>query len=919
MDQRASRLRRDTRLQVTVILLALCLSCKASFAPKDIVAIASPANASPAERLAVDDLTSCLSRIYPRTRFIRASLPPASDNVILIGSDVSVRSLIVDADLSKPESFAVRSVRRGDQHVGVIAGADSRGTVYGIYALLEKLGCGFYLSYEALPPACKEPLSLDDWALSSTPLVGERIVFDWHNFLSGCSTWDLPEWNSWTVQSLKQGYNGIMVHAYGNNPMFSFSFNGKAKPVGYLSTTVKGRDWSTMHVNDVRRLFGGEVFNGSVFGAAAAQVPDDQRAATTQKLMHGAFACAQRRGMDVYFAADVDTFSANPQELIGTLPEEARFLTQVQAVDWMGQEAGRMWLANPDAPEGYRYYKAQVAALMEAYPQITCLVVWFRQGGTPWMELKLAEMPPRWQEEWQTEIARTPQAEKLWHAPQMFAIGKIIRAFDQALKELGHERVQLATGTWDFNFLAPCDRFFPPQVKLIGLDYNALHGRPQLGDSASRKIILEVAVHRPVIPVIWAHHDDGNYLGRPYTPLAGFGSKLVDAGASGFGVIHWMTRPLDLYFKSHAEQVWTATKDRPLRATCDEVAACSFGAAQRGAMGEYLERWVNAAPNFGRETLDLFIDRPLTNVTQVVTGCRERLKLLESLDVKTETLDQRNRVDYFKGLEEFIAAFFQTQDRFQNAQAALKQNNFAAARAEMALARPERVIEQFADFSSLGGITRGEQGVVVSMNTRWLSQYVRLRQQLGLEAVRYKFGLTSHDLLAQCPGKFTFHFDTDHAMWECLGERETGARVFLIPDGAKTGRDPATPAAYEEICRAGVESEKPVRFPLQPIMAPGGLNGSKPEPMPAGKYRLRLLARDPVSTAPGQRVFEVKVLSGASNRTDRVDLFARAGGPGRVLELTYPVELTTPAVVGVELTPVIGKAIICGTVLEPVR
>ena len=244
-----------------------------------------------------------------------------------------------------------------------------------------------------------------------------------------------------------------MVHAYGNNPMVSFTFNGKTKPVGYLSTTVKGRDWSTMHVNDVRRLFGGEVFDGPVFGADAAQVPDDQRVAAARELMRDVFAYAPQRGMDVYFAVDVDTVSAQSAGADRDAAGGGAVPVQVQADGWMGQAAGRMWLANPDTPEGYRYYRAQVAALMKAYPQITLLVVWFRQGGTPWMELKVAEMPPRWQAEWQAEIARTPEADKLWHAPQMFAIGKIVRAFDRALKELGHERVQLAAGTWDFNFL----------------------------------------------------------------------------------------------------------------------------------------------------------------------------------------------------------------------------------------------------------------------------------------------------------------------------------------------------------------------------------------------------------------------------------------------------------------------------------
>jgi hypothetical protein len=57
-----------------------------------------------------------------------------------------------------------------------------------------------------------------------TPLVNDRLVFNWHNFLSGCSAWNLADWNRWTDDSHKLGYNAIMVHAYGNNPMAGFSF-----------------------------------------------------------------------------------------------------------------------------------------------------------------------------------------------------------------------------------------------------------------------------------------------------------------------------------------------------------------------------------------------------------------------------------------------------------------------------------------------------------------------------------------------------------------------------------------------------------------------------------------------------------------------------------------------------------------------
>ena len=733
--------------------------------------------------------------------------------------------------------------------------------------------------------------------MTDLPLVRDRLVFDWHNFLSGCSTWNLPEWKAWTLQSQKQGYNAVMVHAYGNNPMVQFAFDGKSKPVGYLSTTVRGRDWSTMHVNDVRRLWGGQVFPGPVFGADAAMAPAGCQAAAAQKLMHDAFAYAGAREMGLFFADDVDTISANPQELILTLPPSARFVTQ--------HREGPFWLANPDTPEGYRYYRTQAESLLAAYPQITCLVAWFRNGGTPWLDLKLAEMPAAWQEEYRAEIARTPEAARFWHAQSLFAIGKIVRAFGRALAELGHDRVELATGTWHFDFLPAADRFLPQRVKLIGLDYGVLHDQPQLGTAERRKVLAQVGAHRAVVPVIWAQHDDGNYIGRPYTPFADFHAKLVDAKAAGFGIIHWTTRPLDLFFASHIKQVWQATQDQPLRTTCDDMAQRTFGRAARQAMGQYLQRWVTDAPKFARETSDRFIDRRLTGIAEVIAGCRQRLAGIESVGAAALTQPQRDRLSYVQGLEQFIADVFQTQGAFQEADALWKKGQLDAARAAMAACRPESLVEQFARFSSCCGMTRGEQGLVVSMNTRWLPHYVRLRQALGLEPIRYNFGPTSHEPLAQSPGRFTFHFDARQRLWQTLGAEETGAAAFVLPEGTKIA---AVPVAIDAgLFRSGIESEKPLTLAIQPILYKTAL--------PPGRYTLSLSMLDATSTAAGQRIFEVSVSGGAA--CDRVDVFQAAGGANRVLTLRYPVSLAVGGEVKVTLTPRVGKAILCAAVLEP--
>ncbi|MEI7731052.1 MAG: discoidin domain-containing protein [Verrucomicrobiota bacterium] len=821
----------------------------------DIPIVLSP-QATDIERLAASELAHYLRQLYPKQSFAITTEPGAASQVIRLGTPKSTPDLLKLVPLvpgASPESYRAASIRTPQRETGILLGAGEQGLMFGVYALLQKMGCGFQLSGNLPVQASHSAFNFNAWTIFDTPLVPDRLVFDWHNFLSGCSTWNLTDWNRWTDQSQKMGYNAIMVHAYGNNPMVSFEFNGKKKPVGYLSTTVKGRDWSTMHVNDVRRLWRGEVFQQPVFGADAGQVPEDQRSEAAQKLMAGVFAHAGQRGMEVYFADDVDTGSANPQELIQTLPEGARFAIQSQAGGLSGvrgEGSQTLWLANPDTPEGYRYYKAQVEALLTAYPQITCLVVWFRNGGTPWMDLKVTEMPIRWQEEYQAEITRTPEAAKFWHSHNLFAIGKITRAFDRALKELGHERIRLAAGTWNFAFLPGADLFLPRHVTLIGLDYGVLHDDSKLGSAEKRQKLAEVGVHRPVIPVIWAHHDDGNYIGRPYTPFADFHTKLTEAKASGFGIIHWTTRPLDLFFASHIRQVWERTQNESLRTTCDAMAANSFGATARETMGAYLERWVTDAPKFARETSDYFIDRPLTNIAEVVAGCRERLKRIELLEFAALTPEQRDQVNYFKSLERFIGAFFETHGHFQDAQTAFKKGDLPTARAAMAECRPEPLIEQFAKFSSLGGITRGEQGLVVSLNTRWLPHIVRLRQQLGLEAMRYRFGPTSHDPLAQSSGRFTFYFDAQRQLWQTLGEEETKATPFVVPVSA-TGAD--------EIGRSGIESDQPISMDLGPILA----SKKAPVHLPAGNYQLRLWLLDPTSTAAGQRVFDLATSSGA--------------------------------------------------------
>jgi hypothetical protein len=911
-----------------------------SFTPSNAattVPIVISRQATSPERMAAEELADHLTKLYGETVFEIAET--AEGSAIYLGTRESLPRLCArlgDRSPETPESYVVTTAEVNGNTCGLIVGADPSGVAYGVYGVLRRLGVGFYLSGDTIPEPKAEPFSVSQWDLSDRPLVPNRIVFNWHNFLSGCSTWNVEHWQQWIVQSQKMGYNAVMVHAYGNNPMAGFEFRGVQKPVGYLSSTQVGRDWSTNHVNDVRRLFGGELFETSVFGCDAAVAGTDrQRTQAAQSLMRHAFATAQERGVDVYFAVDVDTTSANPRQLIERLPDHARFEIDVKEATWMGQAAGKMQLANPETPEGYAFYKAQVRQLLDVYPQIDSLVVWHRKNSTPWMEFALESMPKDWQDEFQAEVAKTPGAEDLYHAHHLFAQAKIVAAFQRAVRDLDRGDVKIAFGSWDFFFLPAAHRFMPDDVTLIPLDWSVLKDDSVFDTSERRLSVAEVGATRPVIPIAWAHHDDGNYVGRPYTPFSNFHDRLAEmkCQTAGYGIIHWTTKPLDLYFQSLVNQVWQSSENEPLETTCRQMARQLIGPEQAEPFAQYLEAWVTTMPKIGRETGDFFIDHALDDLRGVEAAQRPRLEMLGTIDRSRTNSNGIEWLDYFEGLENYILHIYRTEDAFNRAKKQYLDGEIDAARATMASCRPEEVIEHFAEFSQRSGLTRGEEGLVVTMNTRWLPHYVRFRQMLAVDAVRFNFAPTSHDPLAQSRGIFTFHFDSHGHVWQCLGAEETGAKEFSSRVDNVADSLTELEAIHAEICQTGIESDQPITLAVQPILSKGSRKNLGPERLLAGDYELTLLCVEPAAAVAGDHVFDLRVSGNgkqwkdvpneldADSRDllalDRIDIWEATGGANRVLALSYPIELTSPTALEMTLTPVHGKVRICGAVLTP--
>lgn len=861
---------RQSVLIELVILLSLSAGIFAAAQTKVVVTL--PNDASTVERIAAEELTTHLRALYPSTKF-ETGAAQSGVPVILLGTAQELPERYaagVKDKLTNPDSFAVKVI---DSRIAVIAGASPRATLYAVDALLEKLGFGFYLSYNTAPAPTQAAFSFAGWELEDAPIASERVIFNWHNFLSGCSTWNLEDWQQWITQAERMRFNTIMVHTYGNNPMYSFSLNGATKPTGNLSNTRSGRDWGTEDVLDVRKIVGGEgLFSGPVFGADASMVPDKDKVQAATTLMQSVFQFAAERGMGITFAMDIDSEAANPQNVIATLPASGRFKTRFQSNEpGTRNDSHFIELADPDSREGYLYYKSEIEQLMKLYPQITQIAVWFRgapasaiSAGSPWNSLKPEDFPVAWREEYRAAMAANPALKDDPRAPGMFAMGKVARAFRKALNETGHSQVTLAAGSWDFGYLPTADAFMPAGMTLIPLDANYVFPSDPVQES-----VRAVGRHRPVVPIVWAQHDDREYAGRSYVPFAGLGSMLQWSNSAGYGVIHWTTRPLDLFFKSVADQVWTGSEDEPLDTTAAEMAKRTFGSGAQELGKRYLLDWIYNGPAFGRETSDKFISLTLDAENEAV-GAKARLELLKRMEPLAQDTGTRDWVNYFEDWERYAQGVFQAQSALQKSEAALKAGDSVLARQKIAAASPEKVIEQYSKTIRHGITSRGEEGILISMNLRWLPYFEAQRQAVGLEPLPVEFAPTFQDAFAQQPGNYTFDFDRSKHVIEVLGSSELGVGVHDFKADA--------------LCPSGIEVQSPVALTL------GGLVGTS---LPEGSYSLRL--RMPES--------------------DRIQF--ESGGNRR--EVTSASEIEVQASGGVihfSLSPITGSARVCGLALR---
>ena len=464
------------------------------------------------------------------------------------------------------------------------------------------------------------------------------------------------------------------------------------------------------------------------------------------------------------------------------------------------------------------------------------------------------------------------------------------------------EQVDLGVGTWRFDDLPSWSLFMPEDLQFLPLDGEQLVGKQEF--IASLKKAEE---NYRLIPIIWAHDDVDRYAGRCFAPAKNFSTIMNRSNSKGFGIIHWIKRPLDLYFKSHAQQVWEKTKNQSLPVTCRLMANRTFGKQHDKTLGNYLERWVKEAPMFGHSTLKTD-KNSFHNARQWLEDSKDRLSVLKGVQPDQIRKEGRCHYRYFKQLEEFYLKFIPEELCRREVDSLLKNKKVNHARDLYKRCDPFTAIETFTSASEECGISRGEKGLIINFNCYWRTVYENLGQQLGIQPIRFNYQPTQHEPLAQSPGTKTYFIDKQNHFWLGLGAHETG-----VPVWGKLHQNDQPLKPEREISQTGLHSMDTIKL--------NNLKTMQDSSLLSGIYRVDLLFPVNVPQASGLPHKIAVMMNGKEKRKVlkfEVNLDDHDKKDEPYLVVSHALEVDKGSI-DVLLSGIDGPAVISGIVLKPVK
>ncbi len=284
-------------------------------------AVVVPGCADATLRFAGLELARFLQRLSGRASAVRAELPPRGPAVVLDPALASQLGVAAEAAAVGDQGYRIAAVP-GRRALVAISAATSVGVLYGVYGLLEELGMGFYAggeTYPDLPAPAAVDAGLDRCEQPVFRMRGNMLHY---NFLCGCTTWGLHDYQFYFDQLARMRANVLLMHWYDGEPGAAYEYRGEYLTGGVTPNSLT-KPWGAMASLRTSQFSfeTGRFFDEEIFSAPMGE--DQPDLLTEVKRSEAVFAAATRyaRVAGIHIAAGFETPRADPTD-----PEvEARF------------------------------------------------------------------------------------------------------------------------------------------------------------------------------------------------------------------------------------------------------------------------------------------------------------------------------------------------------------------------------------------------------------------------------------------------------------------------------------------------------------------------------------------------------------------------------------------------------------------
>ncbi len=523
-----------------------------------------------------------------------------------------------------------------------IAGASPVAVQYGVYSLLEKLGVGFYLGGDALPPPRKQLLIRADLDETAEPVFAIRGSLPWYNFLNSPTTWDLQDYQYFFNQMAKMKNNFVGFHSYDSEPFCAYPWEGKWR-MGAPAATSLTYGWGTIR-NMACEEFGfgtGRLFSSTVFGSRSmtdAQTPPED--ATQSDVMPWATLsddaivraqCVLAQGLQ--YASDRGINTCLGFELHG----------------------------DPTDPELRKHAEARIRHMLATYPMLEYVWFWQQEGRGAGSE------PPAPDSPLDLIIQRHRPAFEYLGNDQRIAEAARVAAWmefaDGVVSRL-RPNVKVAVSGWGgdrwmrfSDFYIGLDSILADDVIFAALDNIDPAWEPNVSAAYG-----QLSPEREKWPIPWFESDGGGARRDQWAPQANvkpFTALTRDALAKdcdGLLGIHWQTRGIEEVAAYAAQFAWSP--DLTYEDFYRDYATNAFGDE---AMAQTLMRLEELGPRWtgslgqvecGRFAWFSSNDRPAQDKLAALREIREGL---DHLSPRHWT--QWDRVHYLRATIDFLLAF----------------------------------------------------------------------------------------------------------------------------------------------------------------------------------------------------------------------------------------------------------------------